>query len=195
MYGEQAATQQNQPRCWWLSRDSVERARQSGVSGSFAPCQVAPARNGEAVPRGRQRALDRDAGVSRASGLDFVRHDSAGQAGVAASWIDLRDGKGATTESSELVRIDVADVGSVGWVRRGGGSGLRSKRVPKNTVLTPGDGVESTPIAPGDGVETVSPTPPDGAIEAVFATLPTPPDGDPLEKPSTRAISRTEVQR
>lgn len=195
MYGEQAATQQDQPRRWWLSRDSVERARQSGVFGSFAPCQVALARNGEAVPRGRQRALDRDSGVFEAARLDFVRHDSASQAGVAGSGIDLRDGKGTATESSELVRTDVADIGSTGWVRRGSGSGLRSKCLSENDALTPGDGVGSTPIAPGDGVETVSPTPPDGAIEAVFAALPTPADGDPLEKPSTRAISQKEVQR
>lgn len=195
MYGEATATQQVQPGRWRLSRDSMERIGQPGVLVTVAPCSIALARDGEAVPRGRQRTFDRDAGAPQAPGLDVQRHNTASQAGIAGCRSDLRDGEGSTAEPRELVRADLADARQTGRVRRGNCGRVCAQCVSENAALTPRDGVEATPIAPRDGIETPSATPPDGAMKAIFGAFSTPPDGDPLEMPSLPVIQAKEMQQ
>lgn len=61
------------------------------------------------------------------------------------------------------------------------------KRRSKNAPLTPSRGVVVPITTPSRGVERRSSAPADGAVEPVFAGLPTPSHGDHLEVPSTAA--------
>lgn len=195
MYGQVEATQHIEPRCRGLCADPMDGAGQSRVSATVASGEIPTTGDREAVPRGRQRTNDRHSGAPEAEGLEIVRHDPAGEAGTAGCRPDLRDCEGAKTTQGELVRIDLVESRQARRIRSRSGDGICPQRVSENAALTPGDGVESTPIAPGDGVEGGSTTPGDGAIEAVFATLSTPPDGDPLEKPSVPVIQAGEVRQ
>jgi len=195
MYGQIEATQRLQSRCRRLRADSLDGAGQPCIHCAVTPGESIAPGDCPSVPWGRQRANDRHACAPEAAGLDFLRHDSAGEAGIAECLPDSRDGKGAQTAQGELVRVDVAEPGQVGWVRPGSGSGVCAQRVSENAALTPGDGVEERQIAPPDGVETLPPTPGDGAIEAIFRSLSTPPDGDPLDTPSALGISTVQPEK
>lgn len=192
MYGQVEATRYIEPRCRWLCADSMDGAGQPSVFTTVASSEIPAAGDRAAVSRGRQRTNDRHSGAPEAEGLEIVRHDPAGEAGTAGRRPDLRDCERAKATQGELVRIDLVESRQARRIRSRSGSGICPQRVSENVVLTPSDGVESTPIAPGDGVEGGSTTPGDGSIEAVLDALSTPSDGDPLEKPSVPAVQAGE---
>ncbi|PRY03810.1 hypothetical protein B0G73_114131 [Paraburkholderia sp. BL25I1N1] len=188
MYGQIEATQFLQSRSRRLRADTLDGARQPCVLGLVAPSEGLVAGDRPSISRGRQRANDRHVGAPEATGLDVLRHDPTGEAGVVESRADPRNGKGPQTAQGELVRTDMVEFGQARRVRPGSDRGLCAECLSENAALTPSGGVGSLSIAPGDGVETGSTTPPDGAIRSIFWILSTPPDGDPLDMPSTHAF-------
>lgn len=184
MYGQIEATQQLESRC--------RRLRAESMDGAGQPCLPSPVASSEgfvvgdcpAISRRRQRANDSHIGAPEAKRLDLLRHDPAGQAGIAECRPDSRDCEGPQAAQGELVCADVAQLGQARRVRRGSCVRLCPQRLSENAALTPSGGVDGLSIAPGDGVEALSPTPGDGAIRPIFYLLSTPPDGDPLDMPS-----------
>ena len=100
-----------------------------GLPGPLAPRQGAAARTGEAVPRGRQRAVAAFSGAPCIAGLEIGRRDSAREGRAADRGVYFPDGSGLPAEQSELVRGDLAQARQGSGLRPGNRAGLPARGV------------------------------------------------------------------
>ena len=129
------------PRCGRVRGAALGSAGLPGLHGAVAPRQGSASRAGQAMPRGRQRAVAAFSGAPCIAGLEIGRRDSACEGRAAGRGVCFPDGSGLPAEQSELVRGDLAQARQGAGLRPGNRAslparGLSQKRCPLSVSRT-----------------------------------------------------------